>query len=133
MPKNEVSAGSGRPKFASVEEYVAALTPEQRTGIDLLRAAIRKGLPADAQEVISYQIIGYRVGNGRPVVFVAAFADHFSVYPYTERVRAELGAEIEPYIAGKGTLRFPAMAHLPLAMVTRVTQSLLAGAREEST
>jgi uncharacterized protein YdhG (YjbR/CyaY superfamily) len=125
-------AGPGRPKFASVEEYLAALTPEQRASIDLLRAAIRKGLPTDAQEVISYQIIGYRVGKGRPVVFVAAFADHFSVYPYTERVREELGAEVEPYVAGKGTLKFPAGEPLPLAMVTRVARILVAGARETS-
>jgi uncharacterized protein YdhG (YjbR/CyaY superfamily) len=132
MIKNEVNAGSGRPKFGSVEEYLAALTPEQRAGIDLLRAAIRDALPSDAQEVISYQIIGYRVGKGRPVVFVAAFNEHFSVYPYTERSRAELGAEIEPYIAGKGTLKFPAKEPLPLALVTRVAQSLLEREREAS-
>ncbi|CAN5611481.1 DUF1801 domain-containing protein [soil metagenome] len=118
-------AESGRPKFGSVDEYVAALTPEQRAGIDLLRAAIREGLPSDAQEVISYQIIGYRVGKGRPVVFVAAFADHFSIYPYTDRVTAELGPEIAPYIAGKGTIKLPADQPLPLLLVTRVAEVLL--------
>ncbi len=118
-----------RQKFESVEAYLAVLTPEQRTGIDQLRAAVRAGLPDEAVEVISYQIIGYRVGQGRPVVWVAAFADHFSLYPYTDKMRAELGAQVEPYISGKGTIKLPADEPLPLEMVTRVAEILLARVR----
>jgi uncharacterized protein YdhG (YjbR/CyaY superfamily) len=119
-----------RQKFESVEEYLAALTPEQRTGIDQLRAAVRAGLPDEAVEVISYQIIGYRVGKGRPVVWAAAFADHFSVYPHTDRMREELGDQLAQYISGKGTIKLPADEPLPLEMVTHVAEILLARARE---
>jgi uncharacterized protein YdhG (YjbR/CyaY superfamily) len=123
---------AGRKKHESVEGYLAGLTPEQRSKLDQLRAAVGKGLPDEAQEVISYQIIGYRVGKGRPVVWLAAFADHFSVYPYTDHMRAELGAQIEPYISGKGTIKLPADQPLPLELVTRVAQVLLARARYSS-
>jgi uncharacterized protein YdhG (YjbR/CyaY superfamily) len=120
-----------RPKFETLDAYLASLGPAQRAGLDQLRAAVRAGLPDEAQEVLSYQIIGYRVGKGRPVVWLAAFGDHFSVYPYTEEMRAELGPQIERYLSGKGTIRLPAAEPLPLAMVTRVAQLLLERARRQ--
>jgi uncharacterized protein YdhG (YjbR/CyaY superfamily) len=118
-----------RAKFESVDDYLAALTPERRVGIDELRATVRKALPEEAVEVLSYQIIGYRVGKGRPVVWIAAFPDHFSLYPFTDEVRAALGPEVEPYLSGKGTIRLPADRPLPLEMVRRVTEILLERSR----
>ena len=116
-----------RPKFASVEEYLGALTPEQRAGIDALRGAVRAELPADATEQISYQIIGYRVGR-RVIVWLAAFADHFSLFPYTDAVREQLRDEVEPLLSGKGTVRLPADEPLPLDLVRRIVRILLAEA-----
>ncbi len=109
-------------KFGSVEEYRAALTAEQRSAIDQLRKAVRAGLPEGATEVISYQIIGFRIGRGRPVLWLAAFADHYSLYPYTDALRAQLGVELEPYLSGKGTMRLSVDQPLPLDLVTRIAR-----------
>jgi uncharacterized protein YdhG (YjbR/CyaY superfamily) len=119
-----------RRKHASVEEYLAQLTLAQRNGHRPARAALRAGLPAEAEEVLSYQILGFRQGRGRPVVWVAAFADHFSVYPYTDRMRDELGPQIERDRSGKGTIKLPADEPLPLPIVTRVAKILVERARE---
>lgn len=118
-----------RTRLENVEQYLALLTPERREGLDQLRATVREALPADAVEVLSYQIIGYRVGTGRPVVWLAAFADHYSVYPFTDEVRDALGPEVEPYLSGKGTVKLPADRPLPLEMVRRMTEVLLERSR----
>jgi uncharacterized protein YdhG (YjbR/CyaY superfamily) len=109
-----------RPKFASVDEYLAAVPAESRAGFDALRSIVRAALPG-ATEVISYQILAYRHG-GRNTVWIAAFANHVSLFPVTEPLRAKLGAEVEPYISGKGTLRFGLDQPLPEALIRRVIE-----------
>lgn len=117
---------SDRRKHASVEEYLADLSVEQREAVDQLRSTIRAALPDEATEVISYQILGYRVGKGRPVVWLAAFADHYSLYPYTETMRERLGAALDPHLSGKGTIRLDADKPLPLELVRRIVEVRLA-------
>ena len=115
-----------RPGPTSVEEYLAALTPEQRAWIDELRATIREVLP-DADEVISYQIVAYKVG-GKAVVWYAAFGDHYSLYPATDTLRAALGDRIKPHLSGKGTLRFAPDQAVPRDLVREIVRVRLAEA-----
>ena len=42
------------------------------------------------------------------------------------RQRAALGAELEPYLSGKATLRFPVARPVPLDLVKRVVEIRLA-------
>jgi len=109
---------------STIEEYVAALPAERRTEFEQLRATIRAAAPG-ATEVISYQIPGLRV-DGRLIVSYAAFAHHLSLFPASDGVREVLGAELAPYLAGKGTIRFPAGQPLPLDLVRRIVEARLA-------
>lgn len=116
-----------RPGPATVEEYLASLTDEQRRWIDELRATIREGLPVDATEAISYQIVAYKVG-GKAVVWYAAFPKHFSLYPRTDGLVAALGDRLKPHVSGKGTLRFSADQPLPRELVRDIVKVRLAEA-----
>lgn len=109
---------------ASVEEYLAALTPERRRWVDELRRTIREALPDDATEAISYQIVAFKV-RGKAVVWYAAFSEHFSLYPRTDRLEAVLGDRLKPHIAGKGTLRFAANQRVPRDLVRDIVRILL--------
>ena len=51
--------------------------------------------------------------HGRILVYYAAFADHYSVYPASTAIVEALGDELKPYITGKGTLRFDAHKPIP--------------------
>jgi uncharacterized protein YdhG (YjbR/CyaY superfamily) len=104
-----------------VDDYLATLTDDQRRWIDELRATIRAALPADATEEISYQIVAFKVG-GRAVVWYAAFADHYSLYPRTDGLAAALGERLSPYASGKGTLRFPVDRPVPRALVRSIVK-----------
>ena len=116
---------SARSAFASVDDYLAALTPDQRRWLDDLRATIRAVLPPDATEEISYQIVAFKV-RGKAVIWYAAFAGHYSLYPRTDGLVAALGERLAPHISGKGTLRFAADQPVPRDLVRDVAAALLA-------
>ncbi len=109
-------------KFASVDEYVAALPDGTRGKLAELISTVRSGLP-DAHEVISYQIPTFRL-HGKSVVHVAAWKRHLSMYP-APRADGELAAELAPYQTGNGTLRFGLDAPLPHTLVRRVVAELV--------
>jgi uncharacterized protein YdhG (YjbR/CyaY superfamily) len=60
--------------------------------------------------------------DGRFFVSYEAFKRHYSLFPWTDGMVKELGAEIEPYAVGKGTIRFPAEQPIPLDLVTRIIE-----------
>jgi uncharacterized protein YdhG (YjbR/CyaY superfamily) len=108
----------------TVEEYLEALPPDRRAGVEALRATIRAAAPM-ATETVSYEIPGVKV-DGRLVLSYAGFAKHYSLFPASDTVREALGDELGPYLSGKGTIRFPADRPIPLALVTRFVEVRLA-------
>jgi uncharacterized protein YdhG (YjbR/CyaY superfamily) len=117
-----------RPGPATAEDYLTALTDDQRRWIDDLRATIREVLPPDATETISYQIVVFKVG-GKAVIWYAAFAGHYSLYPRTDGLVAALGDRLAPHSAGKGTLRFAADQPVPHDLVRDIVRLRLAEVR----
>lgn len=96
----------------TVDDYFAA----QPKILGRVRAAIRKAMP-DAEETISYNIPAYKI-DGRAVLYLAGWKEHFSIYP----IGAAFGEEIKPYIAGKGTLKFPFAEKVPIALIARIAK-----------
>jgi uncharacterized protein YdhG (YjbR/CyaY superfamily) len=109
---------------SSVEAYLADLPAASLTFIEELRATILATAP-DATEVISYQIPTLKQG-GRMLVSYAAFARHCSVFPASQAVREALGEELDPYLAGKATIRFALDRPIPRDLVRRVVEIRLA-------
>jgi uncharacterized protein YdhG (YjbR/CyaY superfamily) len=104
----------------TVDEYLATLPDDRRTVMEELRRTINAAAP-DATEVISYKMPALR-SNGRFLVSYDAFKRHYSLFPSSDAVVAQLGGEIEPYLAGKGTIRFPADQPLPLDLIRRIVE-----------
>jgi uncharacterized protein YdhG (YjbR/CyaY superfamily) len=88
---------------------------------DQLRESIRAAAP-DATETIAYSMPAFRSDGGQFLVSFAAFKDHYSLFPASGAVVEELGDELAPYLAGKGTLRFPSNEPLPLTTVSKVVR-----------
>ncbi|HEY7284389.1 MAG TPA: DUF1801 domain-containing protein [Vicinamibacterales bacterium] len=106
--------------FKSVDEYLATKPVSLQRTLAKVRRVIRDALP-DAEEVISYQIPAYRL-NGRVVIYFAGWAEHFSIYPATGRLVTALGARVAPYVASKGTLRFPLSKPVPATLIGRIAK-----------
>lgn len=105
----------------TVDEYLATLADDRRPAMDTLRATIRAAAP-EATEVLAYKMPAFRSHGGQFLVSYDAFKNHYSLFPASDEVVQRLGAEIEPYLAGKGTIRFPASRPIPVSLVTRIIE-----------
>lgn len=105
---------------ATVDAYIAAQPEERRAVLRRVREIIRKALPK-AEETISYQIPAYKVPGGT-AIFFAGWAKHYSLYPVSEDVLAELGADASVYTFSKGTMRFRLDAPVPSGLITRIAK-----------
>ena len=105
----------------TVEEYLAELPDAQRAALVELRLAVNAAAP-DATKSIAYQMPALRSHGGQFLVSYAAFKNHYSLFPASDVVVAALGDELTPYLAGKGTIRFPASRPIPLDLVRRIVE-----------
>ncbi len=110
-------------KFDSVDDYVAAQPPQAQQILNDVRRRVRTIVP-EAVEAISYQIPTFKL-DGKPVIYVAAWQHHISLYPIPE-TDDELQRAIAPYQSGKGTLKFPLAEPIPFDVVDRVVAAALA-------
>jgi uncharacterized protein YdhG (YjbR/CyaY superfamily) len=104
----------------SVDGYIASLPEGRRAAVQALRQAIRGAAPA-AVETIAYRMPAFKM-DGRFLVSYAAFKNHYSLFPASAVVVEAVGDELTPYLAGKGTIRFPASAPIPASLVTEVVK-----------
>ena len=105
----------------TVDEYLAGLSDERRAGIEQLRKTINAAAPV-ATETIAYGMPALRSHGGQFLVSYAAYKKHYSLFPASEAVVETLGVDLTPYLAGKGTIQFPADRPIPTAVVTRIVK-----------
>ena len=103
------------------EEYLATVPDDRRAALETMRATIRAAAP-EAVETIAYLMPALRSHGGQFLVSYAAFKRHYSLFPASEAVVAALGDELTPYLAGKGTIRFPADRPIPVELLTRIVE-----------
>lgn len=103
----------------TVDEYLAALPEERRAAVEQLRRTIVAAAP-EATESIAYQMPALRSHGGQFLVSYAAYKAHYSLFPASDAVVEGLGEELAPYLAGKGTIRFPASRPIPSALVEKI-------------
>ena len=104
----------------AVDEYIAALADDRRGPMSQLRATIRAAAP-DADEVITYKMPGFKA-DGTFLVSYDAFKAHYSLFPASQAIIDELGDEVAPHVAGRGTLQFKASEPLPLDLIRRIVE-----------
>ncbi|MGY2055448.1 iron chaperone [Nocardia gipuzkoensis] len=105
----------------NIDAYLAGFPDDVREILSGIRAAIRRALP-DATEAISYDIPTFKL-HGRNVVHFAGWKQHVSLYPIPDDDPA-LERELEPYRAGKGTLRFRLGEPVPYELIARIATAL---------
>jgi uncharacterized protein YdhG (YjbR/CyaY superfamily) len=105
--------------FQSIDEYIAACPPESHAYLREIRKLIQ-GLAPDAKEKISYQIACFEL-NGMNLIHFAGWKKHVSLYPVPAGSEA-FERQVEPYVDGKGTLKFPLDEPLPVKLIQRVVK-----------
>lgn len=108
-------------KPKTIDEYLAALSDDQRAALEKLRKTIRAAVPR-AEECISYQMPAFRL-DGRVLVSFGAGAHHCAFYPCSSTTVAAHQDELQKYDTSKGTIRFPADKPLPAALVRKLVKA----------
>jgi uncharacterized protein YdhG (YjbR/CyaY superfamily) len=108
-------------RFDTVEEYIGSFPEDVQAVLREVRRRIRSVVP-DAGETISYQIPTMTLG-GKNLVSFAGWKNHISMYPVPDTDGA-FGRELAPYLAGKGTVRFPLREPIPDGLVERLVTLL---------
>ncbi|MFI7004384.1 iron chaperone [Nocardia sp. NPDC050175] len=106
---------------ATIDTYIAAFPEDVRGILEEIRHTIQRALP-DATEAISYDIPTFAV-NGHNTVHFAGWKKHISLYPIPDGDKA-FNRAVEPYRAGKGTLKFPLTKPIPYDLIAQVATTL---------
>jgi uncharacterized protein YdhG (YjbR/CyaY superfamily) len=109
---------------ATIDEYIAAFSPEVQSILQRIRVTIKKAAP-DAQEQISYRMPSFILKS--PLVYFGAFKNHIGLYP---PIRDEkLSREASIYAGEKGNLKFPLDKPIPYALISRIVKARVAEIR----
>jgi uncharacterized protein YdhG (YjbR/CyaY superfamily) len=113
-----------KPKGTSHDEYLAALSDDQRTALEKLRKAIRSAAPR-AEECISYQLPAFRL-DAKVLVLFGATAKHCSFFPGSGTAVEAHKCDLKDYSTSKGTIRFHAAKPLPATLVRKIVKYRIA-------
>jgi uncharacterized protein YdhG (YjbR/CyaY superfamily) len=110
---------AARAKPQSIDQYIAARSPEVRAILKKLRSTVKRAAPAQTKETISYQMPAFTLHG--VLVYFAAFTKHIGMFPPV-RGDAKLEAAIAKYAGPKGNLKFPLDRPIPYALVARIVK-----------
>jgi uncharacterized protein YdhG (YjbR/CyaY superfamily) len=107
-----------------VDEFLAALPPDQRSALQDLRSIIRAAAPG-ATELINYGVPMFRL-NGRNLVSIGASKSHCSFYVQSPAVMDAHAADLTDFKTSKGTVQFTPGRPIPTAVVTKLVRARIA-------
>ncbi len=109
--------------FRAIDDYIASFPPEVQELLSDVRSRLHAAVPG-MTEGISYQLPTLKL-DGKNLVHFAGWQKHISVYPAPEGDE-RLEADLAPYAAGRGTLKFPLDQSVPDGLLERIVQALAA-------
>lgn len=109
-----------KPKFITIDDYLATVTPEAKLILEEIRNLIHLKVP-EAQETISYQLPAFKLK--RTFIYFAAFKKHIGVYPPVTGDKS-LVAATACYRNEKGNLSFSLDVPIPFELIGRIAVAL---------
>jgi uncharacterized protein YdhG (YjbR/CyaY superfamily) len=109
-------------QFTTIDQYIASFPEDVQIILQEVRRRIRYIVPA-VGETISYQMPAITLDD-RPLVHFAAWKQHISLYPVPAADEVFV-RELAPYLAGKGTVRFPLDKPIPYDIIERLVTLLV--------
>ena len=111
-----MATGGATPQ--SIEEYIAAFSPEVQAILERIRLTIAKAAP-EAQQTISYRIPTFTLSGA--LVYFAAFKKHIGLYPPV-RGYAKLVKAASAYAGEKGNLQLPLDHPIPYGLIEKIVK-----------
>lgn len=111
-------------KPKTIDEYLAAVSDDQRAALEKLRKTIQSAAPK-AEECLSYGICAFRQ-NGMMLVGFGATAKHCAFYLMSGSTVETFQDDLKDYDTSKGTIRFAADTPLPATLVRKLVKARIA-------
>ncbi|HEX3823308.1 MAG TPA: DUF1801 domain-containing protein [Mycobacteriales bacterium] len=103
-----------------VDGYISGLGLPQRATLQQMRSRIL-GLVPQAEQVISYQVPGFRIERTM-IAGLAAFTRHLSYLPHSGSVLPAMSEQLAGYTYTKSALHFPLDEPLPTPLIRRLLE-----------
>jgi uncharacterized protein YdhG (YjbR/CyaY superfamily) len=113
-------------KPTTVDQYLSALSADQRAALEKVRAQIKAVAP-NAEEGIAYGLAAYKV-DGRPLIYFGAAKNHCALYG--ARADDALADKLKGFKQAKGTIQFTPDKPIPAAVVKQIVKARLAALEE---
>ncbi len=103
---------------ATVDDYIKNQPQKVQPLLQKFRQVIRSAAP-DAEEVISYQIPGYKYFG--MLVYFGAWENHIGFYPGAGGIAA-FRKELSGYKSAKGSVQFPFAKPVPYNLINKIVK-----------
>jgi uncharacterized protein YdhG (YjbR/CyaY superfamily) len=110
---------TSKKQYTTIDQYIARFPRDVQAILEKIREIVHKATP-EAEEVISYAIPAFRLRK-RNLIYFAGWKEHVSLYPIPSG-SAAFREEIAPYVAGRGTLKFPLNKPIPYPLIKKVVE-----------
>lgn len=107
---------------ASVDDYLAGFSPEVRSALEEVRAAIHAAVPG-GEEKVRYGMPAVMLG-GRYAIHFAGWKKHIGLYPVPP-LGGELEAEVARLRSGKDSVNLPLGRPIDVGLVTRIAARIV--------
>jgi uncharacterized protein YdhG (YjbR/CyaY superfamily) len=108
--------------YTNIDEYITNFPEETQQILQKIRKMANDIIP-NAEETISYGIPTLKL-NGKYVVYFAGYEHHVSLHPVPPGSE-EFVKKIEPYVAGKGTMKFMLNKPIPYDIIEEIIKTNL--------
>jgi uncharacterized protein YdhG (YjbR/CyaY superfamily) len=102
----------------TIDDYIAAFSPDIQQKLKKMRATIKKAAPG-ADEAIKYGLATFVLG--RNLVHFGAFKNHIGFYA-TSSGHRQFQNELSAYKGSKGSVQFPLDKPIPFGLITRIVK-----------
>ena len=106
--------------YKTIDEYHQVFTGETLNRMQSIRELVHQVAP-EVEEVISYQIPAFKLGDKYHLIYYCAFAKHLTISsPWSAAMLKEFEVELEDYKVSKSAIQLPLDKPLPLDLIKRI-------------
>jgi len=117
--KSKAAAPAGSEE-SKIEDYLEAAAEPARGMLEAIRKLVRAAVPAEATEVFSYGMPGFRYKGA--LLWYGAFKSHVGFFPGSPPMIQSLAEDLKGYKTSKGTIQFPFGKPVPVALVKKIVK-----------
>jgi uncharacterized protein YdhG (YjbR/CyaY superfamily) len=106
--------------FKTIDEYHENFSGEALERMNTIRALVHKIAP-NVEEVISYQIPAFKIGEKFHLIYYCAFAKHLTISsPWSDAFLKEFENDLKSMKVSKSVIQLPLDKNLPIDLITRI-------------